>query len=78
MSQHTILRTALAAALAITATTGMCASASARPDKGPDVTGVYIPTKEINNPIERIGLQILRGDNLTGADADAPLWLPQV
>jgi hypothetical protein len=78
MSQHAILRPTIALALAITATTGMCASASARPDEGPHVTGVYVPTKEINNPVERIGSQILRGDNLTGAGAAAPLWLPQV
>ena len=52
--------------------------ASARPDPGvpiPDVRTVVGPK---NCPLMRVGTQLVRCDDLTGAGVSAPLWIPQL
>ena len=35
------------------------------------------PTTYVDCPLERIGTQLVRCDNLTGAGAAAPSWIPE-
>lgn len=53
------------------------APAAARPDPGPKRT----PTQSVHHsafcPLERVGDQFVRCDNLTGAGVPAPEWIPE-
>ena len=35
------------------------------------------PTTYADCPLERIGTQLVRCDNLTGAGVEAPFWIPE-
>jgi hypothetical protein len=67
--------TAFAIALALIATVG--GPASARQDAGDPPTDVYAHLTPGQYPLERIGRQLVRGDNLTGAGVAAPLTVPE-
>lgn len=41
---------------------------------GPEVN---VPAPYADCPLERIGTQLVRCDNLTGAGVDAPFWIPE-
>jgi hypothetical protein len=76
MNQQSTMRPLVAAILA-TATMGItCTAASARPDIGESAPAT-VCSSGLNCAIARVGLQIVRGDNLSGAGAAAPLWLPR-
>ena len=50
------------------------------PDGSPAESGAGasdVPTTYVDCPLERIGTQLVRCDNLTGAGADAPFWIPE-
>jgi hypothetical protein len=36
-----------------------------------------VPASYADCPLERIGTQLVRCDNLTGAGVDAPFWIPE-
>jgi len=38
---------------------------------------VNVPTTYVDCPLERIGTQLVRCDNLTGAGVEAPFWIPE-
>ncbi|MHC6591289.1 hypothetical protein [Arthrobacter sp. C152] len=59
----------LAAALATLVPDGTPAESS-------DVTS-DAPTTYVDCPLERIGTQLVRCDNLTGAGVSAPFWIPE-
>ncbi|MGO4592030.1 hypothetical protein [Paenarthrobacter sp. 2TAF44] len=42
-----------------------------------DVPEDKTPTIYVNCLLERIGTQLVRCDNLTGAGVDAPYWIPE-
>lgn len=50
--------------------------ASARPDPVPPVTGVPTSVAPGHCSLMRIGTQLIRCDNLTGAGVPAPLFIP--
>lgn len=73
---HTRWVPALAGAL--TVSTLVALPAAARPDPGPKpTTNQQANTREGYCPLERIGRQLIRCDNLTGNGTVAPLWVPQ-
>lgn len=43
----------------------------------PGIAEDDIPTFYNDCPLERIGNQLVRCDNLTGAGAQAPFWIPE-
>jgi hypothetical protein len=54
--------------------------AAARPDPGgPTAAPTVTAEHHVQSPapLMRIGTQLVRGDNLTGAGVSAPLWLPE-
>jgi hypothetical protein len=59
----------------VTATATLCGvggAAQARTDAGP-----LLPVfKVMDRPLERVGTQFVRGDDLTGNGVEAPLWIP--
>lgn len=75
MSVHRTARLSMsiatATALSMIATAG---AADARQDAGPPHVEIVSP---FQNPVERVGTQIVRGDELTGAGVSAPLFLHQ-
>lgn len=73
MATILILRSILVVALAAASIGIASASATARQDAG-EHARTY---SELNQPLKRIGAQLVRGDNLTGNGVDAPLWVPQ-
>jgi len=46
--------------------------AAATSDSDDEVLNTYVDC-----PLERIGSQLVRCDNLTGAGVDAPYWIPE-
>lgn len=63
---------------ALTVSTLVALPASARPDPGPkSSTSQRAITSEGYCPLERIGPQLIRCDNLTGNGVSAPLWVPE-
>ena len=48
-------------------------SAQARQDPGPPLPVAH----ELKRPLERVGTQFVRGDDLTGNGVPAPLWIRQ-
>jgi hypothetical protein len=66
----------LAAAASILLLTAASPVASARPDDGG--TDVRTVTGPVQCELMRIGTQLIRCDNLTGAGAPAPLWIPEL
>jgi hypothetical protein len=65
------------AATALLLTSAAALPASARQDPGP-ASGytATTPTQPQTCPLTRLGTQLVRCDNLTGAGAPAPLWVP--
>ena len=51
-------------------------AASAIPEPGPVRPGTDAPNAQKNCPLERIGSQLVRCDDLTGAGAHAPSQVP--
>lgn len=43
----------------------------------PDTPQVNYPTIYVDCPLERIGSQLVRCDNLTGGGVVAPSWIPE-
>ncbi|MEO6413216.1 MAG: hypothetical protein ABIO48_11590 [Pedococcus sp.] len=56
-----------------TALVGVGSAAQARPDPGPTPTTPYF----LHRPLERVGTQFVRGDDLTGNGVKAPLWISE-
>jgi hypothetical protein len=54
------------------------ATASAKPDQGGPVDDAGFWIYPGNCVLQRIGSQLVRCDNLTGAGASAPLWIPEL
>jgi hypothetical protein len=52
--------------------------ASARPDTGGPVSDVRAVTSRGHCPLMRVGTQLVRCDNLTGAGVSAPFWIPEL
>jgi hypothetical protein len=69
---------ALVAAASILLLTTASPVASALPDPGGRVADVTSVTGGNHCPLMRIGTQLIRCDNLTGAGVSAPLWIPQL
>lgn len=73
MSVHRLARLSMTIATATAlATIAAAGAADARQDAGPPHVEIFSPFK---NPVERVGTQIVRGDELTGAGVSAPLFL---
>jgi hypothetical protein len=76
MNRTQLLARCSAAAAAATIIAGLAAiPATARPHSGdpiPDRCSSY------DCPLQRIGTQLVRGDNLTGAGVTAPLGVPKL
>ncbi len=51
-------------------------AASAIPEPGPVRPSTHAPNAQKNCPLERIGSQLVRCDDLTGAGAHAPSQVP--
>jgi hypothetical protein len=67
-------RSSIITATALVALTVAAGSASARTDPGrPAPISTY---DQINCPLERVDLQLVRCDNLTGNGATAQAWVP--
>ena len=78
MNRIQLLARCSAAAAAATIIAGLAAiPATARPEPGPPVQ-VRICSDDRNCPLQRIGTQLIRGDNLTGAGVTAPVWVPKL
>ncbi len=76
----TLRRAAVTTAAAVTLLAGMPGAASARPypgDPAPTATPTVATAPLGGWPLERLGRQLVRGDNLTGAGTAAPLWVPE-
>ncbi|MDQ0826223.1 hypothetical protein QFZ60_002396 [Arthrobacter sp. B2I5] len=43
----------------------------------PSDTDDNMLTTYVDCPLERIGIQLVRCDNLTGAGVGAPIWIPE-
>ena len=67
----------IARSICIAATTaalvGVGSAAQARTDPGPPPTAPYF----LHRPLERVGTQFVRGDDLTGNGVRAPLWISE-
>ena len=77
MSRTLRSRTATIAVLSLLALAGGAQTASARPDpadSGSSGTSVQDGSCELR----RIGTQLVRCDNLTGAGVAAPAWIPEL
>jgi hypothetical protein len=77
MNRTQLLARCSAAAAAATIIAGLAAiPATARPEQGPPVPDRI--SCELNCPLQRIGTQLVRGDNLTGGGVTAPVWVPEL
>lgn len=78
MTTHTIStrRGIFAAFASILLVATAAIPAAARPDPGPPRSDPT-PQYPVNCPLERIGTQFVRCDNLTGAGVPAPSWVPE-
>jgi len=68
---------AVVAVVALTAPADTVAAA-ALPDPGPTCYASTVPPASSYPPLRRIGHQLVRGDNLTGASVPAPSWVPEL
>jgi hypothetical protein len=76
MNRTQLLLRCSAAAAAATIIAGLAAiPATARPEPGPAVPD---RCSSYNCPLQRIGTQLVRGDNLTGAGVTAPVGVPEL
>ena len=72
MTTHRITRTICVIALS-TASVSVASTAQARQDPG-----TLIPVQHVlKRPLERVGSQLVRGDDLTGNGVEAPSWVPE-
>jgi hypothetical protein len=69
-------RRRIVTAYAITLLVATQAPALGEPDGGPPRTPEP-PRHLVNCPLERVGTQFVRCDNLTGAGVPAPEWVPE-
>lgn len=72
MNTNRIARTICVAATTV-ACVGVGSAAQARTDPGPMPTAPYF----LHRPLERVGTQFVRDDDLTGNGVQAPLWISQ-
>ena len=75
MSHPLVSRTAAATLLSLLFLSGSASVASACPNPGD--TGPAAAVGGHACPLERIGTQLVRCDNLTGAGVPAPLFIPE-
>ncbi|HEV7145615.1 MAG TPA: hypothetical protein VGN48_01315 [Pedococcus sp.] len=72
--RHTRSLAALAGALTVSSMVAL--PAAARPDPGPKPATINsVATRQGDCPLERIGRELIRCDNLTGDGVAAPLWI---
>jgi hypothetical protein len=69
--------TATAVAAAFTVSVPSTATARQDPGPPPDRTTTFFESTPFRCAVERIGSQVVRCDNLSGAGVPAPLGLPQ-
>ena len=74
--QHTIRGAAAAAVLAFLIIGA--GPATALPYPGPYIRPAFVPADLNSRPLERVGHQLVRGDDLTGAGVRAPWFVPVV
>jgi hypothetical protein len=78
MNRTQLLARCFAAAAAATIIAGLAAiPATARPDPG-EPAQVRFSSYNGNCPLQRIGTQLVRCDNLTGGGVTAPVWVPEL
>jgi hypothetical protein len=78
MTRTTLRARCLATAAAATLLAGFAATtAAARPDPGPPPTSQF-PSNPLECSPSRIGTQIVKCDNLTGAGVDATAGIPKL
>lgn len=73
---RTFTASVFAVAVGALLATGAAGSASARPEPAPTPPAVQSPHLG-ECPLERIGDQFVRCDDLTGAGVPAPDWIPE-
>lgn len=71
--RHTIRGTTAVAILAFVLTGA--GAASALPYPGPYIPAPHVPVEQYSRPLERIGTQLVRRDDLTGAGVRAPSFI---
>ena len=76
MSHPLVSRTAAATLLSLLFLSGSASVASACPNPG-DIGPTAAFSEGHACPLERIGTQLVRCDNLTGAGVPAPLFIPE-
>ena len=77
MTTATRRQATVTAGLIVLAVVGTPGTAAARPDAGTAVrTAPAGATATVGCPLRRIGDQLVRCDDLTGAGVTAPLWVP--
>jgi hypothetical protein len=76
MTHSLASRTAATALLALTLVSTGASTASARPDPI-DVRSAATGTSAMGCALQRIGTQLVRCDNYTGAGVPAPLFIPE-
>jgi hypothetical protein len=72
------MTTRLTRTAATAATTALLIVASALPAAARPDPGDPLPPQSSRCPLQRIGRQLVRCDNLTGAGVSAPSWVPQL
>lgn len=77
MSHSHASRAATAALLSLLALAGVAPTAAARPDPGDSGT-VTTDSLHRHCALMRIGTQLIRCDDLTGAGVTAPLFIPEL
>ena len=78
MSQTLLRRTGTVAASTALLLTCSTLTASAKPDPGPVPRATVSAYAPYDCDLMRIGTQLIRCDNLTGAGVSAPLWIPEL
>jgi len=68
-----LARTLCILALTGAASVGVAGTAQARQDAGPPIPVQHV----LKRPLERVGTQFVRGDDLTGNGVTAPLWVAE-
>lgn len=70
--------TAIAAATVLTLAVAATSSVAARPDPDEPMVRVSSVITTTSCPLRRIGTQLVRGDNFTGAGVAAAAWIPEL
>jgi hypothetical protein len=78
VSQSLLRRVGTVAASTALLLTCSSLTASARPDPGPEPRATASAYASSDCTLMRIGTQLIRCDNLTGAGVPAPLWIPEL